>query len=209
MLKVFRVFIATVFILAISALCLDFTQAASSYVGWSKSWQFVPAFLSLNIAMMIGLVLLTVLFGRVYCSTICPLGVLQDVLIRLTRNRKKRPFKYTPPPKWLLLLKYGFALCFAISLIVGISLVTGLLEPFSAFGRILSQIFSPLYLYINNILANYAEKHDSFSFYHKDLLINSLSVLVVTVLNLIFIVVLVWRKGRLYCNVFCPVGTVL
>ncbi|MEZ5601746.1 MAG: 4Fe-4S binding protein [Candidatus Competibacteraceae bacterium] len=38
---------------------------------------------------------LTLLFGRVYCSTICPLGTLQDIVIRVAdRLRKPRKVKF-------------------------------------------------------------------------------------------------------------------
>ena len=45
----------------------------------------------LNFGMVVALVLLTCVFGRVYCSVICPLGVYQDVVSRM-RGKYKEPF---------------------------------------------------------------------------------------------------------------------
>ena len=36
--------------------------------------------LALNIGVVLFLIILTILFGRIYCSVICPLGVFQDAI---------------------------------------------------------------------------------------------------------------------------------
>ena len=100
MLRKLRVILAVVSILATTLLFLDFTGLAQQWWGWIVKIQFVPAFLSLNVVAVILLLLLTLLLGRVYCSVICPLGVLQDIVTHMRgwvgkkKNRKNR-FKYT------------------------------------------------------------------------------------------------------------------
>ena len=53
--------------------------------------QFVPALLgswsgaAYALGILIALVALTLIFGRVYCSFICPLGIAQDIVFRLRR----------------------------------------------------------------------------------------------------------------------------
>lgn len=47
-------------------------------MGWMAKIQFLPALLALNVGVVLLLVVLTLLFGRVYCSVICPLGVFQQ-----------------------------------------------------------------------------------------------------------------------------------
>ena len=78
MLKKLRIALAVIFWLGITLLLLDFTGTLHAYLGWMAKIQFLPAVLALNVGVIAGLVLLTLVFGRVYCSVICPLGVFQD-----------------------------------------------------------------------------------------------------------------------------------
>jgi len=191
----------------ITIIFLDFTGTIQNFLNLICKIQFIPALLSFNIVMLIVLFLLSMFLGRIYCSTICPLGTLQDIMITLSRNKKKRPFTYYPLSRFLLFIKYSFLVCFSFSLLVGISLIIGLLEPFSVYGKIITQLFTPLYLMINNIFAYFAEKTDSYTFYEVEIWVKSFFILVATLLYFIFIIFLVWRKGRVYCNIICPVGT--
>ena len=122
MLKKIRVALAVVFWLGITLLFLDFTGALHGWLGWMAKLQFLPAVLAVNIAVIIGLVLLTLVFGRVYCSVICPLGVFQDGVAHLNVARKRRkknrkPYSYSPEMKWL---RYGVWVLFVIALIAGV-----------------------------------------------------------------------------------------
>ena len=80
MLRKIRITLATLFFVGITALFLDFTGVLPTYFGWMAKVQFVPALLAVNIAIVAGLLLLTLIFGRIYCSTICPMGVMQDIV---------------------------------------------------------------------------------------------------------------------------------
>ena len=51
--------------------------------------QFLPALLAVNVGVVSVLLVLTLLFGRVYCSVICPLGVFQDVVSWIAGKRKR------------------------------------------------------------------------------------------------------------------------
>ena len=85
MLKKIRVILAALVFVAVTLLFLDFTGAIHHYLGWLAKIQFLPAVLALNLVVVIALVILTVLFGRVYCSVICPLGVFQDGVANLSK----------------------------------------------------------------------------------------------------------------------------
>ena len=71
--------LAGLFFAAITLLFLDFTGTVHAWLGWTAKIQFLPALLALNAGVVVALVVLTLLFGRVYCSVVCPLGVMQDV----------------------------------------------------------------------------------------------------------------------------------
>ena len=211
MLRKIRIALAVVFWLGITLLLLDFTGALHGWLGWMAKVQFLPAVLAINVAVIIGLVLLTLVFGRVYCSVICPLGVFQDGVAHLNvaRKRKKnnrKPYSYSPEVKWL---RYGVWALFVIALIVGVQALVALLAPYSAWGRIVQNLFQPVYLWGNNLFAALAERADSYTFYSKEVWLRSLPTFIVAAVTLVVVVVLAWRNGRTYCNTICPVGTTL
>ena len=157
MLKKIRVTLAWVFWIGITLLLLDFTGTLHHYLGWMAKVQFLPAFLALNVGVVVALVLLTLVFGRVYCSVICPLGVLQDGLSWLGTRKKKRPYKYHKELKWL---RYGVWALFVVCLVAGVHVVVSLLAPYSAYGRMVQNLLQPVYLWGNNLLARLAAEED-------------------------------------------------
>ena len=98
---------------------------------------------------------------------------------------------------------------FVIALVAGIGSLAALLAPYSAYGRIASNLFAPLYQWGNNLLAYFAERADSYAFYATDVWIKSTATFAIAAITAIIIVILAWRNGRTYCNTICPVGTVL
>lgn len=73
-----------------------------------------------------ALVLFTFLFGRIYCSILCPLGLYQEFLMLLFRRRTgfrpNRPYKY-----FLAALVFG-------ALIGGTAVLVRLIDPYTLFG---------------------------------------------------------------------------
>ena len=211
MLRKIRIALAVVFWLGITLLFLDFTGALHGWLGWMAKIQFLPAVLALNVAVIVGLVLLTLVFGRVYCSVICPLGVFQDGVAHLNVARKRRkknrkPYSYSPEMKWL---RYGIWALFVIALIAGVQALVALLAPYSAWGRIVQNLFQPVYIWINNLFASLAERAGSYAFYEKEVWLRSLPTFIVAIVTLVAVVILAWKNGRTYCNTICPVGTTL
>ena len=211
MLKKIRIALAVVFFLGITLLLLDITGALHLWLGWMARIQFLPAVMAVNLGVIIALCLLTLVFGRVYCSVICPLGVLQDGIARvrvnaLRRRKNHKPYGYKKELKWL---RYGIWALFVAALIAGIQPLVALLAPYSAFGRIVSSIFQPVYLWCNNLFAWIAERAGSYTFYGKEVWLKSLPVLLVAIGTLLLVGVLAWTGGRTYCNAVCPVGTTL
>ena len=92
MLRKIRIVLAAVFYALITLLLLDFTGVTYKWMGWMAKVQFLPAVLALNVVVIVALVLLTLVFGRVYCSVICPLGVMQDLISWLHGKKKKNLF---------------------------------------------------------------------------------------------------------------------
>lgn len=206
MLRKIRIIAAALCFTLITLLFLDFTGTIHAWFGWLAKVQFLPAILALNVGVIVFLVALTLLFGRVYCSVICPLGVMQDIISWFAGRRKKNRFSYSPAKNWL---RYAVLAIFIVTLAAGFGAVALLVAPYSAFGRIAQNLFAPLWKWGNNLLAYIAERVDSYAFYSTDVVVGSWATFAVAVVTLIVLAVLAWRNGRTYCNTICPVGTVL
>lgn len=213
-LKSLRIGVSILFFALIAFLFLDFRNFGVQTLSQKVLYlQFVPSMLkflnaaTLGAAGFIVIFFLTVLFGRVYCSTVCPLGTLQDVIGFVSRkNRKRSDFKYTAPHN---VLRYTFIALTVLFLIAGSGFLLNLLDPFSAFGRIFSNIIRPIVLAANNSAAMALEKAGVHLMYLERWAVMTPVSMGVSVGMLILVAWLSARHGRLYCNTVCPVGTLL
>ena len=206
MLRKIRIIAAALCFTLITLLFLDFTGTIHAWFGWLAKIQFLPAVLALNVGVIVLLVALTLLFGRVYCSVICPLGVMQDIISWFAGRRKKNRFSHSPAKNWL---RYAILAIFVATLVAGFGAVALLVAPYSAFGRIAQNLFSPIWKWGNNLLAYIAERVDSYAFYSTEVVVGSWVTFAIAAATLIIVGILAWRNGRTYCNTICPVGTVL
>lgn len=206
MLRKIRIIAAAICFTLITLLFLDFTGSIHAWFGWLAKIQLLPAVLALNVGVVALLIILTLLFGRIYCSVICPLGVMQDIISWWAGKYKKNRFSYSPAKNWL---RYAILAIFAATLVAGFGAIALLVAPYSAFGRIAQNLFAPIWKWGNNLLAYIAERVDSYAFYSTEVVIGSWATFAVAAVTLIIIAILAWRNGRTYCNTICPVGTVL
>jgi len=201
-----RIILATIMFVGITWLFLDFTGTAHTWLAWMAKMQLLEAVLAVNVLVIVGLIVLTLVFGRIYCSVICPLGIMQDIFGWLGKKAKKNRYTYS---KALTSLRCGVFTAFLIALVLGIGSLVQLLAPYSAFGRIATNLLQPVYVAGNNVLAAIAEHFDSYAFYHSDVWMRSGISLGIAAVTVVVLAVLAWRNGRTYCNTICPVGTVL
>lgn len=208
MLKITRKIIAVFVLLLVTLLFLDFTGTLHLWFGWLAKIQIIPAILAVNIAVIIALALITFLFGRIYCSVICPLGIMQDGISNISGRRKgkKNRFRYSRSKMWL---RYGFLTLFIIGFITGVSVIVSLFDPYASYGRIASNFLTPLYRFGNNLVAWMAERADNYMFYSTEVWVKSWIIFGVSAIVLTIIGFLSWKNGRIYCNTVCPVGTLL
>jgi ferredoxin-type protein NapF len=158
-----------------------------------------------------GLVLLlTLLFGRVFCSTICPLGTLQDLVIwasgRLRREAKRVRFRYRRPQP---LLRFGLLAATLIAALGGSMLLVAQLDPFSHFGRILGLVLRPVAVACNNLAALALESLGSYLVAPLEFALADWEALALPVVLLAGLLWMSARHGRLFCNTLCPLGTFL
>lgn len=245
-LKIFRVTAATAIFIAALLSFLNFSM------GWETNHilhiQFVPALLSLaagtlGVALpLIILLLLTLIFGRVYCSFLCPTGILQDIIGRLARpfTRRTRTNPHSPVAgahntsagshspsagssnsagsststgsstsagyrKPHSILRYIILIATGLLFALGLAWPLTLLDPYSLFGKIASQFFGSIEIFLNNALANIFPNSIPYLKYTS---IATVSFIYGTI-ALITLILFSAAHGRLYCNTICPVGTLL
>ena len=203
MLRSIRILLAAVCFAALCLLFVDVSGRFAPSLAFMAKAQFVPAMLAGSVGAVVGVLLLTLVFGRLYCSVLCPLGVMQDVIgARAGRYR----YRYSSPHT---LLRLAVFFVFAASLLAGVPLVFSLLEPYSAFGRIAADLLAPVWATGNNALAWASERAGNYDVAPAMLWQKGLAALAAAVATLALIGVLAWRKGRLWCTAVCPVGTFL
>ena len=206
MLRKIRIALATVMMIGITWLFVDFTGTAHHWLSWMAKMQLLEAVLAVNVVVIVGLVLLTLVFGRIYCSVICPLGIMQDIIGWWSKKVKKNRYGYSKEKKWL---RYPLLVVFGIAYALGLAVLVQLLAPYAAFGRIATNLLQPVYQAGNNVLAAIAEHYDSYAFYQSEVWLRSGISLGIAAVTLIVLGILAWRNGRTYCNTICPVGTLL
>jgi len=206
MLRKLRIFLQVVMMALVTLLLLGIGFQVHLWAGWVAKIQFLPALLALNFGVIALLVAATLIFGRIYCSVVCPLGIMQDFFSWIGGKMKKNRFNYAKEIKWL---RYGFLVVFIVLMFIGFAPVTTLFAPYSAYGRIVNSLFKPLYDMLNNWLAGIDAAHDRYNFTEVQVWMRSVTTFVVAILTLLILGVLAVWKGRLYCNSVCPVGTTL
>ena len=168
--------------------------------------QVVPALLAGAWLVPALLALATLAFGRIYCSIICPLGMLQDLLGRLYPKKHRSRLRFRSSSRWL---RPGVGIFFLAALILGNTVLVSLLEPYSMYGIMAVHLFKQGWASLNNIFAQFAPLAtflDLPALQYSNLALVSF---LVALLLFTFFVVFVWLRGRDYCGRICPVGTAL
>ena len=205
-LRIIRILLAAVMFIGITWLFLDFTGTAHHWLSWMAKMQLLEALLAGSVTIVSVLSIATFLFGRIYCSVICPLGIMQDIFGWFGKKAKKNRYGYSTEKKWL---RYPVFVVFIVAHVAGLAVLVQLLAPYAAFGRIATNLLQPVYQAGNNVLAAIAEHYDSYAFYQSEVWLRSGISLGIAAVTLIILGILAWRNGRTYCNTICPVGTLL
>ncbi len=200
-LKALRVLLA-----AAAFLCLTlFFLGLGGGFGLVAKLQFLPALLTCS-AWAAAIFLPTVLFGRVYCSTLCPLGVLQDVLGRIARVFGRR--RFIPLPDLVWARTASVLVCVGLLAVGGASLA-GLMDPYSVFGRIASQLLLPAADAAANWLADALGTDGAVVVFKREVFVRGVSGFALACASLAALAVIVVRWGRIVCNTVCPTGALL
>lgn len=212
-LKWIRRIVAFVVLLVSLGYLLDVARALPLQLHGLFHLQLVPALLAGSWAILALTLIGALLFGRLYCSVICPLGILQDAIsrlrlvwLRLSKRGKRIKTKYAQP---LNTLRYAILGGCAVLFAVGISYPLLLLDPYSNFARITVSLFRPVVVWINNTLAVWLNAVDNYALYVVSVDTSTWLTIGFSAVVLAVLIVMVWLRERLWCNTICPVGTLL
>jgi ferredoxin len=213
-LRIIRITLASLLFAMITLYLVDFTNLLPKSWKILVEFQFIPAILAAFSIGWIVILLLTLVFGRIYCSVLCPAGIFQDLIVRLSRIRwvkkkgkkKKFFFEYKKP---FNILRYSILGLSVVLWLLGSIHLLLLLDPYSNFGRMMSSIFRPSLMWTNNMAAEGLMKAGKFWLFHVDINTVSIAALVAAFLAMGVFIVMSVLHGRLFCNTLCPVGSTL
>lgn len=192
-LKIIRIIVSSVILILLTLLFTVPTAWICAHLQGLQTIQWLPAAMAFSLTICIGWLVVTLIFGRIYCSSVCPLGTLQDVCAHLgCRSRSKGITKgyyhYRQP---LSLLRNTIVVVTFLSLLIGMGLIAAFIDPSSIFSRGCMAIIRPLITgtppWVTGSLLGF--------------------ILAVGMIGVV--AVMSWKRGRMWCSTFCPVGTTL
>lgn len=212
-LKRIRVVAAFLVLIPLSLALLDFGDfVPARLTGFLARLQFVPALmrsaeLAAALIPVAFIIVVTLLWGRLYCSTLCPLGTLQDMVIRLsTTRRRRRRFRFSRS-SWRV--HAGVFVAMLVLLLAEVMWPLSLLEPYSNFSRVVSQVGRPLLASVRNGVAQLLSQWHIYAITPVEMPRLTSVLVALAAVWLMGIVVLSYAKGRAFCNLLCPTGLLL
>ncbi len=197
MLKIGRIAVSLIVLVLLGAGMVCVAWRVPAVWTWLERIQLGRAIAVMSLSVFAVWMLVTLVFGRVYCSTVCPAGTIMDACSRMAhRGCKGREYHYRRP---LPEIRYVTLAIWAVGLALGISFIATLLDPLMVTERICSGLLAPLLSLFPGISATGLS-------YAARLTVSS------TAVNLcLFVVIAVFsvKTGRGLCNSVCPVGAIL
>lgn len=179
----------------IIALAAMIAPTVALTAGWDSIFgrmQIMMAIITGAAFWLIVWLLATLIYGRIYCSTVCPLGTLQDCIATiahtLTPRRRRKGYRFREP---LNRLRLTVLVVVVSCMICGWMLIPVLLDPYSTYARIIEQF----------VTAPLTGRGPAVPFALSSFALAFTAAAVTIALSL--------RRGRLLCNTICPVGTLL
>lgn len=168
--------------------------------------QILPAVAGFSIVVFVAWLAVTLAFGRIYCSTLCPLGTVQDIASRLPRMTRHatRPYRYSRP---LQPMRYTVLVAVLACLMAGFMIVPSIVDPYTAWERFCLACLRHLF---GEPPLTTAEAASGDAFVPAlTIAMSSVAGAVVALASVCVVSLLAARSGRSFCNTFCPVGTTL
>ena len=200
--RLFRVLLAVLTFLCANLFFLGMAEWAAILF----KVQLLPALLAFNVVAVVAVLAATLLFGRVYCSVVCPMGVFQDVVIGISCRFVGRRKAVPPPPGGV---RYA-ALAFSVATVaLGFVSLGAIFDGYSLYGRMATQLFKPLYSAVHNLVAAILADHGHPVLFREEIFVRGMGAFALALAGFVGVGMLAWWRGRLFCNTVCPVGAAL
>lgn len=208
---IIRAWVAAAILIGFVYILLGDTATATGGWGrWLPAFQFMPALLTVfaggTFTALLFLVTLTLLCGRVYCAVLCPLGILQDLFIFLSKKSGRLHFTYQ---QGQAIIWYGLALLTTAVFVGGSMVLVELLDPYSFFARTAVLLLKPPATLLTNFGIGLLEALDIYWAAPVKLVPLPFAVSIFCFGCLMTLVWLAYFHGRWYCTAICPVGALL
>lgn len=206
-LRIIRMIVAALFLAATVAFFLTADNSiesihalrAHNVLSFSQSAQVVPSdmIISTSLATGMGALLFwlcaTFFMGRIYCSTVCPVGTLSDVFMRLRRElgklfpkRLRLQFRFKEATR----VRYHIMALYFVCLVIGLLAIPFAVEPWNMARNAAS-------------IGNHSIVESTWGLLGVHMF---LGVGITGVVTLSVVAVWGFIAGRDFCNVICPIG---
>lgn len=206
LLRLIRIFVSAI-ALAVLAAGLTWPALMLPVVGpWLAKIQLGPAVIHFSLFIFVAWLLITLIFGRVYCSTVCPVGTLQDIAARIPRltaaSAGKHHYNYRPASNRL---RFAILIIAVLLTMTGLTLLPSHVEPFADFKRICESFFRPVAQLVERALDGLGIHSEA----APVIITASAAGSIIATLIFAITVLIAGHSGRMICNTVCPVGTAL
>lgn len=210
-LRIVRIVVSFIAAAILTASAAGLALPLSGFAEWLERIQIFPAVLSFSMAVFVSWLIITLIFGRVYCSSVCPLGFLMDISARSVRiTRRQRMIRHYAWRRPVSRLQYVVLVVSLVAMMCGISYVVSLVDPFTIYCDLIGQVFVPAARSVEATTAAVGEMTGWWSLSAPDRVLSAtLAGSVVSVILLTAVIAVSVLSGRTLCNTVCPVGTTL
>lgn len=209
LLRVTRIIIASVMLVAATGAAVDCGLMLPAVAGWLEKIQLIPAVMSFSLGYFVFWLIATLIFGRIYCSTVCPLGTFQDIcsrLPRMGRHRDSQDYHYHRPFDRTRYISLAIVVA---SLVTGILLIVSLVDPWCIYSRFCVNVLNPaVRLIVDDGFYDTAAVAVSENPHLKIMGASAIG-LVISLVSMGIVGWIAVKSGRTFCNTVCPVGTTL
>lgn len=188
-LRVGRLILAGIFLVeSIAYLTLQAADIPGMWI--AERMQIIPSAIAMSLGATLFWIVMTFLFGRIYCSTVCPIGTILDIprWIRKRLPARKPKFRYKPRRR----TRRDILIIYAVTLVIGFFPVAWLIEPWNM-ARNMGALAKP-----DDIASTWATLGHGMAI--------GIGAGIVT---LIALLIWGWFSGRQFCAQVCPIGTAL
>ncbi len=188
-LQLFRIVLAILFLVASIGYAL-LGNRFPALAFYSQKLQIIPSLFASTIGITIFWFTATLLFGRIYCSTVCPIGTIIDGATFIRKRYLPMPtFRY----KKAFRHRYDALVIYIVCLVINIVAVCLILQPWDIFANIMATFHHP-----SAATAEWTRIGVSMG-----------TAVAIGIAELILLAASGIFFGRDFCNLICPIGNAM